>query len=72
MSRISKIAQYGLILLLLAIMGGCASSGKTSRSDWEKKRRSAARTNTAGMGRNKFFYSTNYQKRLQQNYRKKR
>ncbi|MCX6333775.1 MAG: hypothetical protein NT092_05660 [Bacteroidia bacterium] len=73
MSKIAKILQYVLIFLLIVLAGGCASSGKgSSRSAWEKKRRTAARTNTATVGRNKFFYSTNYQKKLGRTFKGKR
>jgi len=69
MHKIARILQYLLIFLLIVIAGGCASSAKHS---WEKKRKTAARTNTAQVGRNRFFYSTNYQKKLSRNYRNKR
>jgi hypothetical protein len=57
-----------MIFLLIILAGGCASSSKSS---WEKKRKPAARTNTAQVGRNKFFYSTNYQKKLVRAYKKR-
>ncbi|MCU0460691.1 MAG: hypothetical protein MUF36_01555 [Bacteroidales bacterium] len=69
MSKIVRILQYTVIFLLILLAGGCASSNKRT---WEQKRKTAARTNTASMGRNKFFYSTNYQKKLSKTYRNKR
>jgi len=69
MSKIARILQYTLIFIFILLAGGCASSTKRT---WEQKRRTAARTNTASVGRNKFFYSTNYQKKLSKSYRNKR
>jgi len=69
MLKITRILQYVLIFLLVTLAGGCASSSKSS---WEKKRKTAAKTNTAQVGRNRFFYSTNYQKKLSRAYKNKR
>jgi uncharacterized protein YceK len=69
MSKIAKILQYVLVFLLIILAGGCASANKRS---WQKKRTTAARSNTASLGRNKFFYSTNYQKKLGRTYKNRR
>lgn len=69
MSKLTKALSYLLLLIMIALMSGCASSGKNT---YAQKRKSAARTNTAQLGRNKFFYSTGYQKKLVKTYRNKR
>jgi len=69
MSKIKRILKYSLIFLVIAIFAGCAPSRKNT---WVAKRKEASRVNTSTLGRNRFFYSTNYQKKLQKNYRRKR
>jgi uncharacterized membrane protein YjdF len=69
MSKFNRILKYSLIFLVIAIFTGCAP---TRKNTWVAKRKEASRVNTSRLGRNRFFYSTNYQKKLQKNYRRKR
>lgn len=69
MSKINRILKYSLIFLVIAILAGCAP---TRKNTWVAKRKEASRVNTARLGRNRFFFSTDYQKKLQKNYRRKR
>jgi hypothetical protein len=67
MSKSFKILKYLLILILIALMAGCASS----QSSFKKKRTKSSRVNTSQLGRNKFYFSPGYQKKLSNNYKKK-
>jgi hypothetical protein len=67
MSKSFKILKYLPILIIVALMTGCASS----QSSFQKKRTKASRVNTSQLGRNKFYFSTGYQKKLTNNYKKK-
>jgi hypothetical protein len=69
MSKFTRILKYFLIFLVIAIFSGCAPSRKNT---WVAKRKVASRVNTSTLGRNRFFYSSGYQKKIYKNYRKKR
>jgi len=64
-----KILKYLFIFLLIAVTAGCASS---KQSSFQKKRKKASTVNTSQMGRNKYYFSTGYQKKLIGNYKRKR
>jgi hypothetical protein len=68
MTNIARIFKYSLIFLIIAIFTSCAPAKKNT---WAEKRKRASRVNTSTLGRNKFFYSTGYQKKLSKTYRKK-
>jgi predicted membrane protein len=69
MSKFTRIIKYSLIFLVIVIFSGCASSKKNT---WVAKRKEASRVNTTTLGRNKYFYSSGYQKKIYKNYRRKR
>ncbi|MBN1107281.1 MAG: hypothetical protein JXR66_10880 [Bacteroidales bacterium] len=69
MSKVARILKYSFILLIIAIFTSCAS---TQKSNWTKKRKQASRVNTTQLGRNRFFYSPHYQKKLYKSYRNSR
>jgi hypothetical protein len=69
MSKFTRILKYSLIFLVIAIFSGCAPSRKNT---WVAKRKEASRVNTSTLGRNRFFYSSGYQKKLYKNYRRKK
>ncbi len=56
-----------LILSVLMIMPGCATSKK---NPYMAKRKASSHINTSQLGRNKYFYSVQYQKKLYK-YKKK-
>jgi len=70
MSKAAKIA--GLLLLFfniaLFIGSGCATS---KQSSGYTQKRQASRVNASQLGRNKYYFSTNYQKKLSKSYKKK-
>jgi hypothetical protein len=68
MSRHIKILKYFLILVIIALFSGCAT---VRQNPFDHKRKKASKVNTQTVGRNKYFFSTNYQKKLVRNYRKK-
>jgi len=68
MSKYYKILKYFLIIILIAVISGCASA---RQNPFDHKRKKASKQNTLTVGRNKYFFSTNYQKKLQRNYKKK-
>ncbi len=68
MSKSLKIVKYLLLLILIAIITGCAPA---RQNPFQKKKARASRVNTSQLGRNKFYFSTGYQKKLVRNYKKK-
>jgi hypothetical protein len=68
MQRLTRILKYGLILIIIALSTACAPS-KKGHSDNRRKR--ASRVHTLQIGRNKFFFSNGYQKKLFKSYKKK-
>lgn len=70
MKRINHKGLFFIILILSAIMlmPGCATSKKNSYLT--KKAKAASYINTTQLGRNKYFFSPKYQKKLYK-YKKK-
>jgi hypothetical protein len=69
MSKSIKILGYLLIFFLIAVLTECASSRK---NPWLEKRQKASRINTTQLGRNRYYFSTGYQKKLIKSYKSKR
>lgn len=69
MALLKKIVRlFFLWLLSIIIMGGCASSKK---NPYYEKRIQASRTNTKQLGRNRYYFSKDYQKKLSKSYKRK-
>lgn len=68
MQKHIRILKYFLIMLLIALLTGCAS---VRQNPFDHRRKKASKTNTLTVGRNKYFFSTNYQKKLGRTYKKK-
>lgn len=69
MSKFARILRYLLIFFLIVSSAGCAPSRKNT---WVAKRRTAVKANTSQLGRNRYFFSNNYQKKLYRAYKGKR
>lgn len=68
MSRALKILRFSLILLCIVFATSCASNKNT----YYQKRKKASHINTEQLGRNRYFFSQKYQKKLQTNYKKRK
>jgi hypothetical protein len=68
MSKPVQILKYLFLLVLIAAITGCASA---RQNPWQKKRSKASRVNTSQLGRNKYYFSTSYQKKLLRTNKKK-
>ncbi|NMC39577.1 MAG: hypothetical protein GYA43_00165 [Bacteroidales bacterium] len=66
--KIRGLLVIALTFLLVAI-SGCAS---TRKNPWAEKRKKASHVNTTQLGRNRYYFSVNYQKKLQKSIKKKR
>lgn len=68
-SKIQRFLNILLVVLLTGITVGCASSNKNT---YAQKRKQASKVNTSQLGRNKYYFSSGYQKKLVSSYKKKR
>jgi ABC-type Fe3+-citrate transport system substrate-binding protein len=68
MVRMTKKSSFFLLFLLIIIVSACASSGKNT---YYKKKKSS-HVHTEQLGRNKYFFSPSYQKKLSTSYKKKK
>jgi hypothetical protein len=69
MSKSIKILKYFFIFLFIVLVTGCASSQKNT---YVQKRKKASTVNASQLGRNRYYFSSGYQKKLITNYKKKR
>jgi hypothetical protein len=68
MSKAIQILKYIFLLILIAAITGCAPA---KQNPFQKKRTKASRVNTSQLGRNRYYFSTGYQKKLIRNVKKK-
>lgn len=71
MKRSGKILNFFFIILLVILLTGtgCATS---RQNPWLKKRAKASHVNTSQLGRNRYYFSVGYQKRLVKSMNRKR
>jgi uncharacterized protein YcfL len=69
MALLRKISRLLFLLLLsMFLMAGCASSKK---NPYYEKRIKASKNNTKQLGRNRYYFSNDYQKKLAKSYKRK-
>jgi hypothetical protein len=68
MSNANKILKYIFILCLIAIFISCAPAKK---NPYYEKRKKSTQVNASQLGRNKYYFSKDYQKKLTKTYKKK-
>jgi hypothetical protein len=64
-----KKYSYLILILVALILAGCASSKK---SNWIKERRKRGYVSTSQLGKNKYYFSNSYQKKLYRSIRRKK
>lgn len=69
MSKAIKILQYSFILVALVLITSCAP---TRKNTYYQKKKKASHVNTEQLGRNRYFFSSGYQKKLTSNYKRKK
>ncbi|MCX6256034.1 MAG: hypothetical protein NTV31_16400 [Bacteroidia bacterium] len=68
MSIATKILKNFFIFFLIAMFIACAPAKK---NPYYEKRKNGSRVNASQLGRNKYYFSSGYQKKLNKNYKKK-
>jgi len=67
MPKVIKILSYIFIFLLISACVACASSKK---SQYATKRYKNSHVNASQLGRNKYYFSSGYQKKLSKNFKR--
>ena len=68
MSSPVKILKYIFFFFLILIFTACAPAKK---NPYYEKRKKSSQVNASQLGRNKYYFSSGYQKKLNKNYKKK-
>jgi len=68
MSKAIKNLNYILYLFLIALFVSCAPAKK---NPFYEKRKKSSHVNASQLGRNKYYFSSGYQKKLTKSYKKK-
>jgi hypothetical protein len=68
MSKTIKIMNYVFILILIVIFTACAPAKK---NPYYEKRKKSSQVNASQLGRNKYYFSTGYQKKLNKTFKPK-
>jgi len=67
MAKIRLFSIYMLLIFLIIAVPSC-SPGK--QNPYYQKKKSASKVSSTQLGRNKYYYSSGYQKKLNKNYKK--
>lgn len=69
MSFLKKSAKlFFLLLVIVALSSACSG---TRKNPYYQKRIQASKSNTKQLGRNKYYFSNTYQKKLAKSYKRK-
>lgn len=68
MQKVIKIVKSTCILLLVILLAGSGCAVK--KNPYQAKKKKSSHTNATQLGRNKYYFSVEYQKKLQKSVRK--
>jgi hypothetical protein len=68
MSKVIKILNYSFIFILIAVFTACAPAKK---NPYYEKRKKSSQVNASQLGRNKYYFSSGYQKKLSKTFKSK-
>jgi hypothetical protein len=68
MSKTIKILNYIFIFFLIAIFTACAPAKK---NPFYEKRKKSSQVSSSQLGRNRYYFSKDYQKKLNKTFKKK-
>lgn len=68
MSKGIKILIYSSILMLIVLFTACAPAKK---NPYYEKRKKSSQVNASQLGRNRYYFSSGYQKKLNKTFKKK-
>jgi len=67
-ANVVRILKYVLLFVLIFTLTDCASSKKSS---YASKKSKSSKVSTSQLGRNKYYFSPGYQKKLSKSYKKR-
>jgi hypothetical protein len=68
MSKAIKILKVIFLFLMIAVITVCAP---TKKNTYYQKRKKASHVNASQLGRNRYYFSPGYQKKLSTSFKKK-
>jgi PBP1b-binding outer membrane lipoprotein LpoB len=68
MSKTLKIFSYIFILIIIMLFTACAPAKK---NQYYEKRKKSSQVNASQLGRNKYYFSKDYQKKLTKTFKQK-
>jgi hypothetical protein len=68
MSDRKKILIYISVILIIVSVTACAPAKKNT---YYEKRKKSSQVNASQLGRNRYYFSSGYQKKLNKNYKRK-
>jgi hypothetical protein len=68
MSKAIKILNLSFIFILIVIFTACAPAKK---NPYYEKRKKSSQVNASQLGRNRYYFSKDYQKKLNKTFKKK-
>jgi hypothetical protein len=68
MPRSFRILKYLIFFFLIAAFTCCAP---VKKNPWAEKKKQGSKVNASQLGRNRYYFSVGYQKKLTKNYKKK-
>jgi hypothetical protein len=71
MALLNKISKSLILILFLFVMIFTSGWGSSNKNPYYEKRMKASRTNTTQLGRNRYYFSKDYQKKLTKSYKRK-
>jgi hypothetical protein len=69
MSRAIKILNYFIILILIVLF--TLSCAPTKKNPFYEKRKKSSQVNASQLGRNRYYFSKDYQKKLTKTFKRK-
>jgi hypothetical protein len=68
MPKTLKIFSYSFILIIIILFTACAPAKK---NPYYEKRKKSSQVNASQLGRNKYYFSKDYQKKLTKTFKQK-
>jgi len=70
MPKAIKMIRVLFLLLIIALLTGTGCAPAKKNPYYDKKKKQASIVNASQLGRNKYYFSSKYQKKLTKNYKK--
>jgi uncharacterized membrane protein len=68
MSKAIKILNFTFILIVIVIFSACAPAKK---NPYYEKRKKSSQVSSSQLGRNRYYFSKDYQKKLNKTFKRK-